>query len=292
VELVSNQAVILPNTFLNLAGNQSAGLLDQNFNALANSLNTLTTYANYFVDGGTVNAISVTTPAGIGASYNAGLRLQIKLGATNTGPVTINVNGLGGKPLYAMISGALQSPPSGTLVAGQILDVIYDGTQFQLNSASTSAGNNIQSLFAATASSTTFTTASSAVIPNLGWLKVEAMFTVSGITTGTQGMALNLFFTGAQQTVRPYNGILTGFVNGGAVGPVAFQFQASATAAPSYTLGTISTSVGLDWVHFTGIIYQKSSTPGTLGLAFAQAVASPNPVQISAPGYLIVTPLN
>ena len=79
--------------------------------------------------GGSANAHTITLTPPITA-YVAGQTFRFVSGFTNTGNVTLNVNGLGAKAL-------LSSSVGGQLIPGQIstnliAEVIYDGTQFQL----------------------------------------------------------------------------------------------------------------------------------------------------------------
>lgn len=84
---------------------------------------------NYAADSGAANAAVVTlTPAP--AAYAAGLALEVRMAATNTGATTINVNGLGAKAVQ--FNGAAVT--AGQLVSGQIYSMVYDGTNFQVAS--------------------------------------------------------------------------------------------------------------------------------------------------------------
>lgn len=85
---------------------------------------------SYGVDTGSVNAIVVaTTPPA--QALVAGQRVSTKVGHTNTSTtVTLNRDGLGAEPATAGGSG----PPIGSLVAGQIVDFEYDGTEWQVTS--------------------------------------------------------------------------------------------------------------------------------------------------------------
>ncbi len=82
-------------------------------------------YAN---DTGTTNALAVTlSPAP--SAYFAGMHIDIKVANTVTGAATLNVNGLGAKNL---VKGDQQALVSNNVVAGEVIRVIYDGTQFQV----------------------------------------------------------------------------------------------------------------------------------------------------------------
>lgn len=92
------------------------------------------------------NLITVTgTNALIGTSvppytsYVAGMTLSFVPVATNTGAVTIDVDGLGAKNLFVGSSTAMVG---GELVAGRIAQIEYDGVRFQLYQASISIADN------------------------------------------------------------------------------------------------------------------------------------------------------
>lgn len=82
----------------------------------------------YAIAGGTANALTATLfPALL--AYVAGVTLQVKLTANNTGAATINVNGLGAKSITLPNGNALVS---GDLLSGSIVMLQYDGTNFQV----------------------------------------------------------------------------------------------------------------------------------------------------------------
>lgn len=79
--------------------------------------------------GGTADAITATGPYAVPA-YVAGQRWSfVSGGSANTGPVTINVNGIGAK---AITKNGANPLAAGDLPAGQLNMIEYDGTQFQL----------------------------------------------------------------------------------------------------------------------------------------------------------------
>lgn len=82
----------------------------------------------YYVTTGSSNAYVVTPTPAITA-YVAGLSFYINPNFSNTGAATLNVSGLGTKAITKLGTTALAS---GDIVSGQIYEVIYDGTQFQL----------------------------------------------------------------------------------------------------------------------------------------------------------------
>jgi hypothetical protein len=83
---------------------------------------------NYAIASGAVNnLVAALTPAI--TSYQSGLKIYILINNTNTGPVVINVNGLGNK---RVVQTTLAELDTHTISAGGIAFIIYDGVQFQL----------------------------------------------------------------------------------------------------------------------------------------------------------------
>ena len=78
---------------------------------------------NFAVDGGNPNFIAITPIPAI-SSYQQGQFFRIKVAAKNTGPVQLNVNGVGFAPL---VHGTLTPLGAGEINAGQIIQVAYDG---------------------------------------------------------------------------------------------------------------------------------------------------------------------
>jgi hypothetical protein len=84
----------------------------------------------YVTDTGAQNAIVATySPAITSGQQVAGLTLEVKLANNITGACTINVSGLGTK---AVKTGDLQNAPPNVYVAGEVLLLAYDGTQYQI----------------------------------------------------------------------------------------------------------------------------------------------------------------
>lgn len=81
---------------------------------------------SYFVATGTANALTGTLNPSPSA-LAAGLSLVVKVLATNTGAATLNLNGLGAKPIRYMDGRDLFA---GELTAGQTIVLRYTGTEF------------------------------------------------------------------------------------------------------------------------------------------------------------------
>lgn len=86
----------------------------------------------YAADSGSVNALVVTL-APIPAAYVAGMALRIKAANSNTGATTLNVNGLGSKAVVRRDGSMLRDSD---VISGAVQEYVYDGTSFQLVSAS------------------------------------------------------------------------------------------------------------------------------------------------------------
>lgn len=82
----------------------------------------------YAADSGAADAYVVTLNP-IATAYAAGMGVRFKAANANTGACTINVNGLGAKPIK-MDNGT--DPPAGMIAAGAVVTVVYDGTNFQV----------------------------------------------------------------------------------------------------------------------------------------------------------------
>lgn len=76
----------------------------------------------------------------------AGMRIRFKPDTANTGACSLQVNDLTAKAIKVNVS---DDPPTGTIIANQVVEVVYDGTNFQListpnalNAGATSAADN------------------------------------------------------------------------------------------------------------------------------------------------------
>ena len=83
---------------------------------------------NYAVAGGTANAITIL-PDPAFTSIVVGTPFRILIAAANTGPATLNVNGLGAAPIVTRSGAALAADD---LQAGAIETVVWSGTAFML----------------------------------------------------------------------------------------------------------------------------------------------------------------
>lgn len=84
--------------------------------------------------GGTADAITLTVTPAITAYANK-QRFMFKATGTNTGAVTVAISGLGTKAIQMVKLGALAALVAGDIISGVWYEIIYDGTQFQLQTS-------------------------------------------------------------------------------------------------------------------------------------------------------------
>ena len=89
----------------------------------------------YVVDTGSADAYAVA-PAPAYTAYFAGMQVIFKADNTNTGASTLNVNSLGAKTIKKNFNADLVA---GDILAGQAVEVVYDGTNFQFISTPTTS---------------------------------------------------------------------------------------------------------------------------------------------------------
>lgn len=110
-------------------------ILDTHIENLYPPLNNLETGAAFYgAAGGSTNAYTVTLSPTPG-SYTSGMMVHMLANAANTGAATVNVNGMGAKTITKEGGNALVG---GEIAAGQLVVLLYDGTNFQLLSGAAS----------------------------------------------------------------------------------------------------------------------------------------------------------
>jgi hypothetical protein len=101
--------------------------INQNFKNIDGAIAGILTSNMRFGVGTGTNTVTVTVSPAL-ASYTAGLVLTVKLAASPTGAMTINVNGLGAKNILYRNAAIY----TGLLAGGDVASLLYDGTQFNL----------------------------------------------------------------------------------------------------------------------------------------------------------------
>lgn len=105
--------------------------------------------------GGSPNAITLAMPAEISMpGYAFGQRVAFVATAANTGPVVVNINGLGNAPVRK--AGTLALSP-GDIAVGTFYSMFFDGIAWQITSGVGSSSSMAMYSFTATAGQTEFT---------------------------------------------------------------------------------------------------------------------------------------
>lgn len=95
-------------------------------------------HTNYALADGTNSYSATLVPAP--TVYTAGMLINFKVANANTGASTLNCNNLGAKSIFKNVSEELEADD---IKIGQIVTVIYDGTNFQIVSGSGGSGSGI-----------------------------------------------------------------------------------------------------------------------------------------------------
>lgn len=160
----------------------------------------------YAADAGSTDDYAITISPAI-AAYAIGMCFKFKANTLNTGSATLNVNGLGAKTLKKDYN---QNLVTGDIVANQIVEVIYDGTNFQVQSFSgtKTAKRDTKIAKPIYASATTFTVANFSLYDSTETSRLEKLTstTVDISTFGLNGIAQSSNLTG---TVAVTNGSFT-----------------------------------------------------------------------------------
>lgn len=86
----------------------------------------------YAVDSVGTDSYAITLSP-VPSGYTSGMVVNFQAGTQNTGPCSLNLNGLGAKTIKKLHD---QDTTTGDIEVGQIVTVVYDGTNFQMQSQS------------------------------------------------------------------------------------------------------------------------------------------------------------
>ncbi len=157
----------------------------------------------YAADTGSVNAVVVALSPVVSA-YVAGMKFSVLIANTNTSSSSLNLNSLGTKSIK-LTNGASISP--GDLIAGQIADFEYDGTNIQLLNPGTWASQiqvqNGSLVYAVDGGSANSYTAS--ISPSISAYTTGMKVNIKISNTNTGNSTLNLNSLGAKN-IKLLNG--------------------------------------------------------------------------------------
>lgn len=208
--------------------------------------------ALYAADAGSSDtyAISLATAP---ASYVTGAVFRFKANTANTGAATLNVNSLGAKTIKKNYN---QDLTTGDIVANQIIEVIYDGTNFQL----LSHPSNAFTLFAkgTATKDTSGTSPDTTIAHGLGVIpKVVRMRMVYSPSGGISDASV-VYSDGAQSHITQYGD--TGSGTGEVSLNTAFAFLIDST--PHGAAGAISvdaTNITITWSAYGGTSFSAGT---------------------------------
>lgn len=109
--------------------------LDSDFAYVITRLNDLATYSNYVADSGTLNALVLSYPVGVGlSSLTAGTPIQFKPANTNTGAVTlqIQINNANVGSAASVVDAQGNTLTAGVLKNTVVYSAVYDGSKWIL----------------------------------------------------------------------------------------------------------------------------------------------------------------
>lgn len=165
---------------------------------------------NYAVASGT-NALTASMRI-VPTGYIAGAIYIIKISNNNTGSVTLNLNSLGAKTLKKYSGGVLSNLESGDLISGMMIQVLYDGTYFQVVSGIGSGGTERISWIP---TNVTSYIASNCIYVDLGYAVIVSYDVVTDYNSNFSYRISNLPFTAETKTFFPVplDGSGTGIYN-------------------------------------------------------------------------------
>lgn len=126
---------------------------------------------------GSGGAYSLNYPASV-SSLTSGLSFTFKANHTNTGAATLNVNGSGPIAIKTAVSSDLSA---NDILVGQVVTVVYDGTNFQMVSASGNGGASGSATYVEDTDADTYIDLES--IADEDWIRMG--------TNGTQHMVID-----------------------------------------------------------------------------------------------------
>lgn len=151
--------------------------------------------AEYAADAGGSDAYAITLAPAITA-YTTGVQYRFKANTANTGAATLNINSVGAQTIKKVAGGITTDLDSNDIRAGQWVDVVWDGTNFQMLSQ---LGNAPGSTSPTTATTTSTGTQNDFNFSNADVLYVNSAsnLLLNGLVAGVDGQVLRILVKGA-----------------------------------------------------------------------------------------------
>lgn len=170
--------------------------------------------ALYAADAGASDTYVITLSP-IPAAYATGMVIRFKANTKNTGAATVNVNGLGAKTIKKDQGADLSD---NDIAANQIVEAIYDGTNFQmLSPIFGSVGQNGGSIYAADAGVSDAYAITLSPAPSAYTTGMVVRFKASTLNTGAATLAVNSLSAIAIKKFGTTNDIATGDILAGQI---------------------------------------------------------------------------
>ena len=190
--------------------------------------------------GGSANIQTVAIP---NYSLNVGVVVRFIPGFANTGPTTLSVNGGVAKVVLKPTLSGLAALTGGEVQAGQVSEVLYDGTQYELLNASAPLfGPGVTSLLGGAASGTGGPVGS--INPTITGLRANSISATTSVVHQAQGGLMTM--NGNAIWNADYFEVATG--------DGSLYTWATATGTP-----TTGETPGLDWT-VGGVLFQVRFT--------------------------------
>lgn len=151
----------------------------------------------YAADSVGTDAYAITLAPAVTA-YVTGQTFIFKAGAANTGAATLNVNGLGAKTIKKAYNSDLAT---GDILANQIVQVTYDGTNMQMMSPSSAAGLRVKVIYTTRDISSTGTQTISGVGFQPKVVMISAAYQGTGYSNGGSPVCSAGAYDGTDQGV-------------------------------------------------------------------------------------------
>lgn len=217
------------------------------------------------------NAITGTVSSANFVSYTAGQTFSFSAANANTGPVTLNINSLGAKPVTKTGSVALVS---NDILAGQIVTVVYDGTRFQITNLLNWQSPGV--IGSATANDANFATLN-ALSTSTGNLTVtggsQSVFT-GGIDTASTAGPCNFYDVAVASSLSVASGISSASSFG--YGPASAGTGGTVTQATSRTTGVTINKVCGQITLFSAIATAGAAAAFTVTNSFITSSSRQN----------------